>query len=143
MLNFRGFICCTSSFNARTIGGPERMRRVPVTKLTSGHHLHTCINWPIKCSPLAILTPTCGQRVQEKGPDSFDIDMVNTFFVYIFLAKGKLAWLASCLRIEIFSEASVDSMSDNSMMSSFVRKGYFTKASAILIQMGEKLSQLI
>ncbi|XP_061359204.1 pentatricopeptide repeat-containing protein At4g01570 [Gastrolobium bilobum] len=85
-----------------------------------------------------LFTPTRGQRVQEKGLDSFDIDMVNTF-LSIFLAKGKLS--LACKLFEIFSDAGVDPVSYtyNSIMSSFVKKGYFTEALAILTEMGEKL----
>ncbi|KAE9598068.1 hypothetical protein Lal_00003904 [Lupinus albus] len=85
-----------------------------------------------------LFTPTRGQRVQEKGPDSFDIDMVNTFLA-IFLSKGKLS--LACKLFEIFSDAGVDPVNYtyNSMMSSFVKKGYYTEAWAILTEMGEKL----
>lgn len=85
-----------------------------------------------------LFTPARGQRVQEKGADSFDIDMVNTF-LSIFLAKGKLS--LACKLFEIFSDAGVDPVSYtyNSMMSSFVKKGYHTEAWAILTEMGEKL----
>ncbi|KAK7258402.1 hypothetical protein RIF29_23977 [Crotalaria pallida] len=85
-----------------------------------------------------LFTPTRGQRVQEKGPDSFDIDMVNTF-LSIFLSKGKLS--LACKLFEIFTDAGVDPVSYtyNSMMSSFVKKGYYTEAWAIVTEMGEKL----
>ncbi|KAL1313430.1 hypothetical protein HN51_039995 [Arachis hypogaea] len=85
-----------------------------------------------------LFTPSRAQRVQEKGPDSFDIDMVNTF-LSIFLAKGKLS--LACKLFEIFTDAGVDPVSYtfNSMMSSFVKRGYFTEAWAILNQMGENL----
>ncbi|KAL4327532.1 hypothetical protein AHAS_Ahas13G0109500 [Arachis hypogaea] len=85
-----------------------------------------------------LFTPSRAQRVQEKGPDSFDIDMVNTF-LSIFLAKGKLS--LACKLFEIFTDAGVDPVSYtfNSMMSSFVKRGYFTEALAILNQMGENL----
>ncbi|KAL5169328.1 Pentatricopeptide repeat-containing protein [Glycine soja] len=84
-----------------------------------------------------MFTPSRGQRVQEKGPDSFDVDMVNTF-LSIFLAKGKLS--LACKLFEIFSDAGVDPVSYtyNSIMSSFVKKGYFAEAWAILTEMGEK-----
>ncbi|TKY67391.1 Pentatricopeptide repeat-containing protein [Spatholobus suberectus] len=84
-----------------------------------------------------LFTPSRGQRVQEKGPDSFDVDMVNTF-LSIFLAKGKLS--LACKLFEVFSDAGVDPVSYtyNSIMSSFVKKGYFTEAWAILTEMGEK-----
>ncbi|KAK7338180.1 hypothetical protein VNO77_18782 [Canavalia gladiata] len=88
--------------------------------------------------PAQMFTPFSGQRVQEKGPDSFDVDMVNTF-LSIFLAKGKLS--LACKLFEIFSDAGVDPVSYtyNSIMSSFVKKGYITEAWAILTEMGEKL----
>ncbi|ESW04026.1 hypothetical protein PHAVU_011G061000 [Phaseolus vulgaris] len=85
-----------------------------------------------------LFTPSRGQRVQEKGPDSFDVDMVNTF-LSIFLAKGKLS--LACKLFEIFSDAGVSpvSYSYNSIMSSFVKKGYFTEAWAVLTEMGEQI----
>ncbi|MED6187699.1 hypothetical protein PIB30_078926 [Stylosanthes scabra] len=85
-----------------------------------------------------LFTPSRAQRVQEKGPDSFDIDMVNTF-LSIFLAKGKLS--LACKLFEIFTDAGVDPVSYtfNSIMSSFVKRGYFSEAWAILNQMGENL----
>ncbi|XP_021618968.2 pentatricopeptide repeat-containing protein At4g01570 [Manihot esculenta] len=78
-----------------------------------------------------------GQRVQEKGIDSFDIDMVNTF-LSIFLAKGKLS--LACKLFEIFSDIGVNPVSYtyNSIMSSFVKKGYFNEAWDVLNEMGEK-----
>ena len=45
-----------------------------------------------------------GQRVQEKGISSFDVDMVNTF-LSIFLAKGKLS--LACKLFEIFTDMGV------------------------------------
>ncbi|MCI09897.1 pentatricopeptide repeat-containing protein, partial [Trifolium medium] len=85
-----------------------------------------------------LFTPDRGQRVQQKGTDSFDVDMVNTF-LSIFLAKGKLS--LACKLFEIFTDAGVDPVSYtyNSIMSSFVKKGYFNEAWAILSEMGEKL----
>ncbi|WJX75386.1 hypothetical protein P8452_58923 [Trifolium repens] len=85
-----------------------------------------------------LFTPDRGQRVQQKGPDSFDGDMVNTF-LSIFLAKGKLSM--ACKLFEIFTDAGVDPVgyTYNSIMSSFVKKGYFNEAWAILAEMGEKL----
>ncbi|XP_045798288.1 pentatricopeptide repeat-containing protein At4g01570 [Trifolium pratense] len=85
-----------------------------------------------------LFTPNRGQRVQQKGPDSFDVNMVNTF-LSIFLAKGKLS--LACKLFEIFTDAGVDPVSYtyNSIMSSFVKKGYFNEAWAILTEMGEKL----
>ncbi|XP_015572450.1 pentatricopeptide repeat-containing protein At4g01570 [Ricinus communis] len=79
-----------------------------------------------------------GQRVQAKGVESFDIDMVNTF-LSIFLAKGKLS--VACKLFEIFSDMGVNPVSYtyNSIMSSFVKKGYFSEAWDVLNQMGEKV----
>ncbi|KAJ7963386.1 Pentatricopeptide repeat-containing protein [Quillaja saponaria] len=79
-----------------------------------------------------------GQRIQETGSNSFDIDMVNTF-LSIFLANGKLN--LACKLFEIFSDMGVDSVSYtyNSMMSSFVKKGYFNEAWGILHEMSEKV----
>jgi pentatricopeptide repeat protein len=79
-----------------------------------------------------------GQRVQPKGMGSFDIDMVNTF-LSIFLAKGKLS--LACKLFEIFSDMGVNPVSYtyNSIMSSFVKKGYFNEAWGVLNEMGEKV----
>ncbi|PIA63338.1 hypothetical protein AQUCO_00200984v1, partial [Aquilegia coerulea] len=79
-----------------------------------------------------------GQRVQEKGMESFDINMVNTY-LSIFLAKGKLS--LACKLFEIFTESGIDPVSYtyNSMMTSFVKKGYFNEAWGVLSQMGERL----
>lgn len=79
-----------------------------------------------------------GQRVQAKGIDSFDIDMVNTF-MSIFLAGGKLS--LACKLFEIFHDMGVDPVSYtyNSIMSSFVKKGYFNEAWDVLNEMGEKI----
>lgn len=85
-----------------------------------------------------LFSPTPAQRVQEKGSDSFDIDMVNTY-LSIFLAKGKLN--LACKLFEIFTDMGVNPVSYtyNSVMSSFVKKGYFTEAWAVLNEMGEKV----
>ncbi|KAG7954911.1 hypothetical protein I3843_11G044800 [Carya illinoinensis] len=79
-----------------------------------------------------------GQRVQAKGTSSFDMDMVNTF-LSIFLAKGKLS--LACKLFEIFTDMGVDpvSYSYNSIMSSFVKKGYFNEAWGVLNEMGENV----
>ncbi|XP_059646203.1 pentatricopeptide repeat-containing protein At4g01570 [Cornus florida] len=79
-----------------------------------------------------------GKRVQAKGIDSFDIDMVNTY-LSIFLAQGKLS--LACKLFEIFTDMGVDPVSYtyNSMMSSFVKKGYFNEAWGILHEMGVKV----
>ncbi|PHU15228.1 hypothetical protein BC332_16433 [Capsicum chinense] len=67
---------------------------------------------------------TGGKQIDTKGADSFDIDMVNTL-LSIFLAKGKLSM--ACKLFEIFIDMGADpaSYTYNSMMSSFVKKGYF------------------
>lgn len=79
-----------------------------------------------------------GQRVQVKGDGSFDIDMVNTF-LSIFLAKGKLS--LACKLFEIFRDMGAIPVgyTYNSMMSSFVKKGYFNEAWGVLNEMGQKL----
>ncbi|KAI4342815.1 hypothetical protein MLD38_027390 [Melastoma candidum] len=85
---------------------------------------------------LPLFSLSRGQRVQERGADSFDIDMVNTF-LSLFLAKGKLS--LACKLFEIFHDAGIDhtSYTYNSIMSSFVKKGYFDEAWGILHEMGE------
>ncbi|XP_077247461.1 tetratricopeptide repeat (TPR)-like superfamily protein [Tasmannia lanceolata] len=79
-----------------------------------------------------------GQRVQGTGIKSFDIDMVNTY-MSIFLAKGKLS--IACKLFEVFTEMGNDPVSYtyNSLISSFVKKGYFNEAWGVLCEMGEKL----
>ncbi|XP_043707250.1 pentatricopeptide repeat-containing protein At4g01570 [Telopea speciosissima] len=79
-----------------------------------------------------------GQRVLESGIGSFDIDMINTY-LSIYLAKGNLS--LACKLFEIFTEMGVNPVnySYNSMMSSFVKKGYFNEAWSVLHEMGEKL----
>lgn len=79
-----------------------------------------------------------GQRVQEKGIGSFDVDMVNTF-LSIFLAKGKLS--LACKLFEIFTDMGVDPVSYtyNSITSSFVKKGYINEAWGVLNEMDEKV----
>ncbi|KAK6942365.1 Pentatricopeptide repeat [Dillenia turbinata] len=79
-----------------------------------------------------------GQRVQGKGADSFDIDMVNTY-LSIFLSNGKLS--VACKLFEIFTDMGVNTVSYtyNSIMSSFVKKGYFNEMWDVLHEMGEKL----
>lgn len=78
------------------------------------------------------------KRVEEKGIDSFDIDMVNTY-LSIFLAKGKLS--LACKLFEIFSDMGVNPVSYtyNSLLSSFVKKGYFNEAWGVLQEMDEKV----
>ena len=89
----------------------------------------------ISSQPLSL---TRGQRVQAKGIDSFDIDMVNTY-LSIFLAKGKLS--LACKLFEIFSNMGVDPVTYtyNSMMTAFVKKGRFNKAWGVFHEMGEKI----
>lgn len=79
-----------------------------------------------------------GRRVQAKGMNSFDIDMVNTY-LSIFLAKGQLS--IACKLFEIFTDMGADAVSYtyNSIMSSFVKKGYFDQTWGILQEMGENL----
>ncbi|XP_072973812.1 pentatricopeptide repeat-containing protein At4g01570 [Typha angustifolia] len=80
-----------------------------------------------------------GQRVQATGVNTFDIDMVNTY-LSIFLAKGKLT--LACKLFEIFTSLgrNATSYTYNSLMSTFVKKGYMREAWAVLQDMGDKLS---
>ncbi|CAK9176097.1 unnamed protein product [Ilex paraguariensis] len=79
-----------------------------------------------------------GIRVLGEGLDSFDIDMINTY-LSILLAKGKLS--LACKLFEIFTNMGIDPVSYtyNSMMSSFVKKGYFNEAFSVLHEMAEKV----
>ncbi|XP_021759295.1 pentatricopeptide repeat-containing protein At4g01570-like [Chenopodium quinoa] len=79
-----------------------------------------------------------GRRVQAKGMNSFDIDMVNTY-LSIFLAKGQLS--IACKLFEVFTDMGIDAVNYtyNSIMSSFVKKGYFDQTWGILHEMGENL----
>ncbi|XP_074263093.1 pentatricopeptide repeat-containing protein At4g01570 [Silene latifolia] len=81
---------------------------------------------------------TKGKRVQANGTSSFDIDMVNTY-MSILLAKGKLS--IACKLFEIFTDMGVDAVSYtyNSIMSSFVKKGYFDQTWGVLSEMGSTL----
>ncbi|VFQ98397.1 unnamed protein product [Cuscuta campestris] len=86
-----------------------------------------------------MFTLSKGKRVNGKNQDSFDMDMVNTF-LSIFLAKGKLS--LACKLFEIFTNAgSKDptSYTYNSMMSSFVMKGYLNEAWGVFHEMGDKV----
>ncbi|CAN8237801.1 unnamed protein product [Cochlearia groenlandica] len=77
-----------------------------------------------------------GQRVEAK-PGSFDVDMMNTF-LSIYLSKGDLS--LACKLFEIFNEMGVTDLTSytyNSMLSSFVKKGYFKTARGVLDQMGD------
>lgn len=80
-----------------------------------------------------------GVRVLGKGEESFDIGMVNTY-LSIFLAKGKLS--LACKLFEIFTNMGVSPVSYtyNSIMSSFIKKGYFKEAWGVLHAMGEAVS---
>ncbi|XP_047942449.1 pentatricopeptide repeat-containing protein At4g01570-like [Salvia hispanica] len=80
-----------------------------------------------------------GVRVLAKGEDSFDVDMVNTY-LSIFLAKGKLS--LACKLFEILTNMRVNpsSYTYNSIMSSFVKKGYFKEAWGVLHAMGEAVT---
>lgn len=81
---------------------------------------------------------TKGRRIQGKGMNSFDVDMLNTY-LSIFLAKGKLS--TACKLFEIFTDMGSDAVNYtyNSLMSSFVKKGYFDQTWGILHEMGENL----
>lgn len=88
--------------------------------------------------PLQLFSLQKAQRIQGKAIEPFDIDMVNTFLC-IFLSKGELS--LACKLFEVFSDLGVDptSFTYNSLMSSFVKKGYFDKAWGVLSEMGEKI----
>ncbi|XP_057516372.1 pentatricopeptide repeat-containing protein At4g01570 [Amaranthus tricolor] len=79
-----------------------------------------------------------GRRVQSNDMNTFDIDMVNTY-LSIFLSKGKLS--IACKLFEIFTDMGTDAVSYtyNSIMSSFVKKGYFDQTWGILHEMGENV----
>ncbi|KAL0340820.1 UNVERIFIED_CONTAM: Pentatricopeptide repeat-containing protein [Sesamum radiatum] len=65
--------------------------------------------------------------------------MVNTY-LSIFLAKGKLS--LACKLFEIFTNMGVNPVSYtyNSIMSSFVKKGYLKEAWGVLQAMGETVN---
>ncbi|XP_071731573.1 pentatricopeptide repeat-containing protein At4g01570 [Rutidosis leptorrhynchoides] len=86
-----------------------------------------------------LLRPTRGKRVQEKGADSFDINMMNTY-LSVYLTKGKLS--LACKLFEIFTDLGVDPVNYtyNSLMSSLVKKGYLNEAYGVLSEMGDKVS---
>ncbi|XP_066328999.1 pentatricopeptide repeat-containing protein At4g01570-like [Miscanthus floridulus] len=79
----------------------------------------------------AVFTMHRGQRVQGMGAKTFDADMVNTY-LSIFLAKGKLS--VACKLFEIFTNLGNKgtSYTYNSLMTSFVKKGYLKQVWAIL-----------
>ncbi|KAL6504024.1 hypothetical protein OROGR_025947 [Orobanche gracilis] len=81
-------------------------------------------------------TMSRGVRVMAKDEETFDVDMMNTY-LSIFLAKGKLS--LACKLFEIFTSMGVDPVgyTYNSIMSSFVKKGYFREAWGVLDAMGE------
>ncbi|KAG0501943.1 hypothetical protein HPP92_002015 [Vanilla planifolia] len=78
-----------------------------------------------------------GQRVQVKGVKSFDTAMLNTYLA-IFLSNGKLT--EACKLFEIFTSLGSKPVSYtyNSLLSSFVKKGYLNDAWGILQEMGDK-----
>nr|XP_043637051.1 pentatricopeptide repeat-containing protein At4g01570 [Erigeron canadensis] len=84
-----------------------------------------------------LLKSSRGKRVYEKGVDSFDIDMMNTY-LSIYLTKGKLS--LACKLFEIFSDLGVDPVNYtyNSLISSLVKRGYMNEAYGVLSEMGEK-----
>ncbi|XP_024975373.1 pentatricopeptide repeat-containing protein At4g01570 [Cynara cardunculus var. scolymus] len=90
-------------------------------------------------SNIHLLSSSKGKRVQEKGLDSFDINMVNTY-LSIYLTKGKLS--LACKLYEIFTDLGVDPVNYtyNSLMSSLVKKGYLNEAYGVLSEMVEKVS---
>lgn len=86
----------------------------------------------------AVFTMHRGQRVQGMGAKTFDADMVNTY-LSIFLAKGKLS--VACKLFEIFTNLGNKgtSYTYNSLMTSFVKKGYLKQVWAILHERGGQL----
>ncbi|CAD6214243.1 unnamed protein product [Miscanthus lutarioriparius] len=86
----------------------------------------------------AVFTMHRGQRVQGMGAKTFDADMVNTY-LSIFLAKGKLS--VACKLFEIFTNLGNKgtSYTYNSLMTSFVKKGYLKQVWAILHEKGGQL----
>lgn len=86
----------------------------------------------------AIFTTHRGQRVQGMGGKTFDADMVNTY-MSIFLAKGKLS--VACKLFEIFTNLGRKgtSYTYNSLMTSFVKKGYLKQVWAVLHERGGQL----
>lgn len=85
-----------------------------------------------------VFTMQRGQRVQGMGAKTFDADMVNTY-LSIFLAKGKLS--VACKLFEIFTNLGNKgtSYTYNSLMTSFVKKGYLKQVWAILHERGGQL----
>jgi len=86
----------------------------------------------------AVFTMHRGQRVQGMGAKTFDADMINTY-LSIFLAKGKLS--VACKLFEIFTNLGNKgtSYTYNSLMTSFVKKGYLKQVWAILHERGGQL----
>ncbi|XP_052196031.1 pentatricopeptide repeat-containing protein At4g01570 [Diospyros lotus] len=101
-------------------------------------HMDFLANQENSSGHFPIFSLSRGRRVQVKSVGSFDINMVNTY-LSIFLAKGKLS--LACKLFEIFTDMGVYPMSYtyNSMMSSFVKKGYFDEAWGMLLEMGENV----
>ncbi|XP_076925589.1 pentatricopeptide repeat-containing protein At4g01570-like [Bidens hawaiensis] len=85
-----------------------------------------------------LLISSRGKRVNEKGVDLFDINMVNTY-LSIYLTKGKLS--LACKLFDIFTDLGIDPVNYtyNSLMSSLVKKGYLNEAYGVLSEMGEKV----
>ena len=83
-------------------------------------------------------TVSRGRRVQQRGTKSFDVDMVNTY-ISIFLAEKRLS--VACKLFEIFTEMGKNPIiyTYNSIMTSFVKKGYFNVAFGLLQEMRSKL----
>jgi pentatricopeptide repeat protein len=85
-----------------------------------------------------VFTMHRGQRVEGMGPKTFDADMINTY-LSIFLAKGKLS--VACKLFEIFTNLGNKgtSYTYNSLMTSFVKKGYLKQVWAVLHERGGQL----
>ncbi|KAL5217011.1 hypothetical protein ABZP36_017695 [Zizania latifolia] len=101
-------------------------------------HLDRLAKYPDRLNNSAIFTMHIGQRVQGMGAKTFDADMVNTY-MSIFLAKGKLS--VACKLFEIFTSLGKKgtSYTYNSLMTSFVKKGYLKQVWAILHERGGQL----
>ncbi|KAH6757514.1 Tetratricopeptide repeat superfamily protein [Perilla frutescens var. hirtella] len=106
---------------------------------SSSPYMDILANWSTSYRSSQPLSLCRGVRVLGKGEESFDIDMVNTY-LSIFLAKGKLS--LACKLFEVFTNMGVNPVSYtyNSIMSSFIKKGYFKEAWGVLHAMGEAVS---
>ncbi|KAL3520457.1 hypothetical protein ACH5RR_018606 [Cinchona calisaya] len=137
--NFTDILSMLSSANGKTDSGLATGNVEPqaddIDEWSSSPHMDLLAN---QVSPTSLFSLSRGRRVEVKGADSFDIDMVNTY-LSIFLSKGKLS--LACKLFEIFTNMGVDPVSYtyNSIMSSFVKKGYFNEAWGVLQGMGEML----